>query len=246
MKKGLKLWKDNLHLIEEYKDLYDFFEIYIDPDFPLEELKKYSTYNITIHAAHNRHDFNPSDKDKHKLCKKILDLALKAAEIVNSPWIIAHVGPDHDKNSKKNMLEFFDDNWNEKVIFENCTLVDYTNNDTKYLFSLPEEMKELLSRYNAKMVLDFGHAICSANILKKNPEKLIDEFLELKPICFHVSGIEMNSVSDTHLNLFAVDSKMEYLKKIKADKFVTFEVDYQTNKNRNAQIKNIKFFESCL
>ena len=243
--KGLKIWKDNLSLINEHKNIYDFFEVYVDSHFPIKELRKFPNAKITIHAAHNHHGFDPSKKSKHEQCKQLINLAIKAADIVNAPWIIVHPGIYWDKDSRSNIFNFFDNNWDDRIIFENCIVVDRNDNDVNYLFSTPEDMKTLLSRYNARMVLDFGHAICSANILKVKPEKFIYGFLKLNPKCFHVSGIEMNAESDTHLNLLAVSSKMKYLKKVDKSKYFTFETDCRYFNNKEIQITEIKFFENC-
>ncbi len=243
---GLKIRKDNLDLIDEYDDLFDFFEIYIDPGFPLKKLSEYSHKNITIHAAHFADGFDPSNPDLREVSKSIIDLAVKAADITGSPWIIVHPGHDLSTASKRNMINFFNKNWDDRIIFENCPAIDFTEDGLRYLFSLPDEMKFLIKKFNTGFVLDFGHAICTANTLKLDVNSLIKEFLELNPRCFHVSGISLNSNKDTHLHLFETDNKMLYLRGLDKNKYFTFETPAKDLRIIGLQKKDIVFFNNAL
>ena len=247
MKTGLKIRKNNLHLIDKFSDIFDFFEIYIDRRFPLEKLRPYIGKNITIHAAHNDDKFDPSDTKLHSRCQKILSLSVAAANLVSSPWIIVHPGHSKTTCSKKNMITFFEKNWDQRIIFENCPLFALNENpqNNKYLFSLPPEIKFLTEKFKTSFVLDFAHAICTANLLHKDPKKIIRDFLSLSPCCFHISGIELDSVTDNHENLFTTRNKMKYLRLITdGNKYFTFEVHPQTIKNKKIQKKNLSFFRS--
>jgi len=176
------------------------------------------------------------------LCNQIIEIAKKAADIVQSPWIIVHPGHNLSEKSKENMLDFFDQINDKRIIFENCPAIDNTENGLKYLFSLPGEMKELMERHQAGFVLDFGHAICTANTLGLDVDDVINGFLELKPTCFHISGIELDSNSDTHLHLYEVGNEMDYLKEIGKEKSVTFETPAKDLRNKEAQQKDIELF----
>jgi len=63
------------------------------------------------------------------------------------------------------MFNFFDELWNEKIIFENCPAIDYTENGLKYLFSLPEEMKFFINSvvflFIVQAIIGLGEAIYS-------------------------------------------------------------------------------------
>lgn len=246
MRKGLKIRKNNLESINIFGNIFDFTEIYIDLKFPLDKLKKYFGKNITIHAAHYEDGFDPSNKDSFELNKNILELAAKAADIVDSPWIIVHPGHNLSSNSQKNMFEFFDKYWDSRIIFENCPAIDNAENGLKYLFSLPNDLKNLLHRYRAGTILDFGHAICTANTLNLKVDQLINEFYELKPVTFHISGIELNADTDSHLHLFEVENNMEYLRKIPNNKLVTFEVPNEGVKDKNKLLKDIEVFNAVV
>ena len=125
--------------------------------------------------------------------------------------------------------------------------MDYPENK-RYLFSTPERMKYLLSRFKTKMVLDFGHAICTANILGKDPAEIIKEFMNLKPKCFHLSGINIDSKTDEHKHLFEVDNNdFSFVKHIgKGSKFVTLETGYKGSNDRSSHLKNIEIINSII
>jgi len=246
MKKGLKIRKNNLDLISKYDNIFDFFEIYIDPKFPLNKLKKYSDKRITIHAAHYEDRFDPSNKDSFRLNKIIIEVAAKAADIVNAPWIIIHTGHNLSSDSQKNAFSFFDKFWDTRFIFENCPAIDNTENGLKYLFSLPNELKNLIDRYKTGMILDFAHAICTANTLNLDVNEVINGFFKLEPVTYHISGIDLDSDSDTHLHLYEVKNSMGYLKKMNDDKLVTFETPDKDLRDKSKHLKDIEFLNKVM
>ena len=89
MKLGLKIRTNHLERLDEYKEVFDFFEIFVEPEAELQQLENLNK-EITIHAAHHEFGFNSGDSKKYELNKKILDQAIQAAEIVKAQWIIVH------------------------------------------------------------------------------------------------------------------------------------------------------------
>jgi len=241
MKIGLKLYPQNLDLVEKYNDLFDFFEVLIEPDFDVNNLKHYDK-EITIHAAHGTFGLDLADSKKEELNKEILEKARKAADIVDSKFIIVHPGHKKNENSERNMLNFLKNNFDKRFIFENCLISE----DRRSLFSTPEEMKKLLEQFNIGMCLDFEHAIISANFLKKDPLKFIKSFLELNVKCFHVSGVSMDTIKGMHNHLFEVDNNYEFLKWIPKNKYITFETRYHITKNKDFVLKDIEFLKQII
>lgn len=243
MKLGLKIFPENLNLIDKYRDIFYFFEVFIKPDMNLNLLKELNI-PITIHAAHFLYGFNPANPKKYDLNKKILNKAISAADIVNAKWIVIHPGWKISKNSEKNIIDFFKENYDKRFVFENCPYIDYDENKERYLFSTPDKMRFLLKKLNARMVLDFSHAICTANILKIDSEKLIQEFFNLEPKCFHLSGIDMDSIADNHKHLFEVNNDFSFLKHIGKTKFLTLETNYKGINKKSNHLKNIEIINS--
>lgn len=244
MKLGLKLYPDSLHLIEKFSDIFDFFELLVPPDFDINLLKNISK-PMTLHAAHSAFGFNMSDPDKIKLNKQVLEKALEAANLVNAKYIVVHPGWDIGPESENTMFDFLKDNYDTRFIFENGPIrADPKMNH--YLFSTPEGMKRLLKKFNAQMLLDFGHSIVTANTFNKDPYQMIKDFEKLKPGAYHISGEEMDAKYDKHKNLFDVDNDYRFLKWIDKSKNITFETDANTVGDRASHLKNIEIVESII
>jgi hypothetical protein len=73
------------------------------------------------------------------------------------------------------------------------------------------------------IVLDFGHAICTANILGQNPRPVIDGFMRLAPRIYHLSGIDADATHDMHCHLREAENDYAFLKDLPSDASVTLE-----------------------
>jgi len=98
--------------------------------------------------------------------------------------------------------------------------------------------------------LDFIHAIKSAISQKMDYKKFIEELIpELKPFYFHISNGKENNEKDGHMDLFAGDFDIKWIKetllKLKAEKdiYLVFETPKGKNGLEN-DIKNINYFRS--
>jgi sugar phosphate isomerase/epimerase len=168
MELGLKLYPHNLELAESFNDLFDFFELYIHPDHIDFDILRHCK-KITIHCAHYAQGFDPCDPTKEDLNTHLLNLSKKAADITGSEWIIVHPGIRNNKDSLRYMIHFLKKNWDKRIIIENLVPLDLMGGEESYLCSTPEEMNQVISELNTQMILDFGHAICTANLMKQNP-----------------------------------------------------------------------------
>lgn len=239
MKLGLKLYPEDLPYIKKYKNIFDFFELFITPDCDVENLAKYRNIIKVVHAAHSDFGFDPSSPSKSKYNQIIIEKAKRAADIVNAKYIVVHPGLYHNAQSKANMFKFLKDNFDSRLIFENLPSVDYDDNKQRLLGATPGDMKEFISKLHACVMLDFGHAICEANIQNKDPYQMIDVFLKLKPTYFHLSGNDINSKRDKHKHLFEVDIDFGFLKKIPKSAWVTMETDPRSFKK---DMRDIRIF----
>lgn len=234
MKFGLKLFPDKIDLIERYKDIFDYFEMFIKPDTDLKILKNVNV-PLIIHATHETYDYNPADPKMFASTKKLLKKAIKAADMVNSKYIIVHCGYD---GQEKDMINFFKKVYDKRFLFENISSLD-VRTGRKFLFSAPENMKRFLKEIKGNMMLDLGHAILSANVLKRDPIKFIKDFLKLKPKYYHLSGLDFDSKLDMHGNFFDVKNDYKFLKLIPKNSMVTFETDRYTIREKEVHVKNL-------
>jgi sugar phosphate isomerase/epimerase len=243
MKFGLKLFPHNLFLIPKFKDLFDFFELYVHPEIDLKLLLNIDKV-ITIHCAHMAHGFNPSDPNKESLNTNLLKKAKRAADITGSPWIIIHPGLNHGVGSIDNMIHFLKKNWDSRIILENLISFDYSNE--RYLCCTPEEIRSTINLLDLRMILDFGHAICTANIFGKDPYDFIGQFMKLNPITFHLSGIDICSKQDMHCNIYPMNNDYRFVSDIPLDSFVTFETGVKNLSDYERHKKDIEFVKSLI
>jgi len=114
-------------------------------------------------------------------------------------------------------------------------------NDEKCLGSTFEEIKYILNELQIGFCLDFGHAICAANSLKREPIRLIKEFLLLNPRMYHLTDGDYTSDKDSHLHYSKGTFPLKELLKMLPDKAkVTNEAKH------NSDNKLDDFKEDCL
>ena len=73
-------------------------------------------------------------------------------------------------------------------------------NGEKCLGSTPEEIRYVQNELQMGFCCDFGHAICTANFLKKEPLEFIGEFLVINPQMYHLTDGDYSGEYDSHLH----------------------------------------------
>lgn len=191
-KLGLKLWSsDTLYLsdaIKFYKEgLYNFIELYIVPgSYPnLTSLRERLSVPFIIHCPHESHDFNLADKSKEKYNIKVFEEVIKYADDLKAKNIVIHSGSNGSIKEACRQLKHLNDS---RLTIENSVSVGSTI----------EEIKLLLNRNKVKFCLDISHAICTANNLKKDPLIYLNEFNNLSPALYHLTGGNIKSKIDKH------------------------------------------------
>jgi len=198
MKIGVKTF-DNYNLLKHFKDKINFFEIMAVETNEYDFLKQFKNVEV-IHAEHQGFGINPGDKTKQELNKKAIDFAIKLANETNAKKIIIHPGSKRAEDSKEESINFIKKFNDKRIIIENMTY-------SEGLCFKPEEVKEFLEKTNKKFCLDINHAIESAINLKTDYKEYIKEFINLKPVHYHIGGqnIKLNkthlSINDSDFNL---------------------------------------------
>ena len=240
MKIGLKLFPDKLDLIEPYKDLFDFFELYIKPDMDLSSLRKFNI-SFTIHAAHQDDGFDPSDPSARSRNIAIVNKAKEAADIVGSPWIILHPGFRRENGYMEEMVSFFREVHDARYVIENMPACSM---GPGYACTTPHEMEYLMKKTGLRCMLDFAHATSSANHDGDEPMERIRRFMALRPACFHLSGIDEDSLTDMHKHLFEVHNGYPFLDTLPHDAWVTLETNQERVREREVHEENIRIVKS--
>jgi len=234
---GLKIYPKDLENISSYSNLFSHIEVQALLELSVKKLQDFD-YNYHIHVPHQKFGFNPGQKNN--LNEKIIKHSLELADKINSKNIIVH--PGFGKNAKANMLDFFDDFFDKRMLLENCPLCKTC---VKYLFSLPEEMKEFQKRYKSSFILDVGHAICSASNLDLDVFQTIFDFEKLNPKGYHIYGTNIHSpLGEEHKHFHQVKTDYSYISKLNKNSFFTLETAWVEKSIKEDYEKNINFLQS--
>lgn len=246
IKIGLKIWSNNQRPFSQIKNLFmkeiiDYLEIYLVPGTAssvLPELKRLAM-PLVLHAPHSTHYFNPSDQSLLRSNLNIFAEIKKFASELNFPPIIIH--PEQgDIQQSLLCLDQFD---YPRILIENMPKKGI--NQEKMIGYAPQEIK-LFLRKGYGFCLDISHALKAAHSLKKEPEKFIKEFLELKPRIFHLCGGHLNKEEDEHLNLWEGNFPLKFLKeciKNNENRMVTLETPKKDLSSLREDRQNIRYFK---
>ncbi|MGL4595658.1 MAG: TIM barrel protein [Thermoguttaceae bacterium] len=239
MKRGLKLWSINTGTYRQEavrlysKCIYEYIELYVLPD-SLETLPLWKELEIpfVLHAPHFSHGFNLANPQKAEQNHLIYEQVKAFADALDVAWIIFHGGIDGTVEETVKQLKSYNES---RALIENKPLIALPNcvGGTYCRGATLEEIKYIRSETGCGFCLDFGHAVCAANALGKEPYQYIDRFLALQPTMFHLTDIEdMASVYDTHLSLGAGTFDIaRTLKRLPDGAWVTFETDKKSQEN---------------
>ncbi len=249
LKLGLKLFPKNIDLIEKLEHIFDFFEIMALPGFKEDAamlLRKKTKAEFSIHAPHQGQGLDLCDKSKEKENIEHIKHAIRIADALSAKYIIVHPGYIKKGNSIHNMASALSRFSNEKrILIENLPIA---LEDGQLAYgATPACIKKITSKTGFGFNLDLGHAIVSANMLKKDPEKFLSEFLKIRPSYFHLYGQEISSGKESHSHFMAAKkSSYLYIKKIPKESYVALETgvegmyDLNTHKEDLSIIKSIR------
>jgi endonuclease IV len=175
----------------QYIELFAVLESYEDS---IEYWKQFSI-PIIIHAPHSYAGMNLSLRVERENNKKKLQETFNFADTLNSEYIIFHSGVDGEIEETLIQLHPFIDT---RCLIENKPAKGL--NGEKCIGSIPKEVKYIIDELQTGFCLDFGHAICTANSLKKEPLEYIMEFITLNPQLYHLTDGDYTSEKDSHFH----------------------------------------------
>lgn len=253
-KLGLKLWSINTdYYYDEAKRLYsegifDYIELYVVPN-TLATLSKWKELQIPfiIHAPHFAHGFNLAKKEKEESNFKIYKEVKQFADELNAQYIIFHGGIDGDINETARQLAAFNDS---RALIENKPYVALPNKMGGEFcrgYNI-DEIKLVKEMANCGFCLDFGHAICAANSLKKEVYNYCREFLQFKPNMYHLTDLnDITSPYDSHLRLGKGELNFKIIFDMIADnKYITFETDKISKENLDDFAEDMEWLKNFL
>jgi len=202
MQFGLKLGSKQENYTEDilsfYKSEYfQYIELFAVPNTFNDTVEYWKQFVIpfVIHAPHSFAGMNISSIEDRKKNKLILQETFKFADTLKAEYIIFHSGVNGNIEETINQLRPFID---ERCLIENKPMIGL--NGEKCLGSTPKEINFIINELQAGFCLDFGHAICTANAIKKEPLEFIKEFYDFNPKMYHLTDGDYNSEKDSHLH----------------------------------------------
>ena len=247
---GIKISIRNFNFLDEIyanRDLIDFIEIILLPDFNEEDLNSIKNlklpYVIHLPNSNNRIDFGNINWQNNNLrfIQKINQFENVIIKLKPICYII------HPESGDINLSISNIKQLNLKPLaIENMPLKSLLGGDL-----LGYDVKNLRNYFKCinelEFCFDINHAIKAAISLNVDYLNFIKKFLTFKkPIIFHISGGNLNIETDEHLSLDKSKYPLSKIKKI-LFKFgsvvnLTFETPRNYKKYIEDDLKNIRFF----
>lgn len=201
---GLKLGSKDIQYTDEILEYYEqgvfqYIELFTLSGTYDDTISYWKQFKIPfgIHAPHSAAGLNLACVANRELNKNKISEAIKFADALKAKYIIFHSGTNGMPNEVVTQLKPFAD---ERFLIENkpirgldgSTCVGIVYGDLKLIIDGIGK--------GTGFCLDFGHAICAANTLKKEPFAFIDELRKLNPRVYHLTDGDYQSELDSHLH----------------------------------------------
>jgi len=236
MRFGLKLGTRNVNYTEDilsyYNDGYfQYMELFVISESFDDTAGYWKRFSIpaVIHAPHSFAGMNLSLPEERCGNERKLSEVFQFADALKPEYIIFHSGVNGNIEETIRQLRPFADS---RCLIENKPAAGL--NGEKCLGSTPEEVRYIMNELQAGFCLDFGHAICAANSMKREPLEYIKEFLVLNPAIYHLTDGDYTGERDLHLHYGHGDFPLkELLKMIPDGSKVTNEARHDSNTDLN-------------
>jgi len=202
MQFGLKLGSNDYNYTEDIFYFYNngyfqYIELFAVPQSFNNTIDYWKQFSIPfiIHAPHSFAGMNlslPQDRQKNKI---MLQETFKFSDSLKADYVIFHSGVNGNIEETINQLNPYIDS---RCLIENKPMKGL--NGEKCLGSTPEELTFIINELKTGFCLDFGHAICTANSLRKNPFDYFKDFLAFEPKLYHLTDGDYKSEKDTHFH----------------------------------------------
>lgn len=204
LKLGLKLGSKDIRYTDEIlqyyeQGLFQYIELFTLSGTFDDTISYWKQFNIPfgIHAPHSAAGLNLASVANRELNKNKIAEAVKFADALKAKYIIFHSGTNGMPNEVVTQLKPFAD---ERFLIENKPIRGLDGSTC--VGSVYGDLKLIIDGIGkgCGFCLDFGHAICAANTLKKETFAFIDELRKLNPRVFHLTDGDYHSELDSHLH----------------------------------------------
>ncbi|MCR5189268.1 MAG: TIM barrel protein [Treponema sp.] len=201
---GLKIGSKDIQYTDEILKFYDegvfqYIELFTIPETYNDKISYWKQFDIPfgIHGPHSAAGCNLANVNNRKTNIKKVEDAIRFADDLNAKYIIFHSGTNGMPGEVVHQLKNLAD---ERFLIENKPIRGIDGSTC--VGSVYGDLKLIIEGIGKGVgfCLDFGHAICAANTLKRNPLKFIEELKSLNPRVYHLTDGDYNSELDSHLH----------------------------------------------
>lgn len=204
IKLGLKIGSKDTQYADEIQRCYEqgvfqYIELFALSGTYDDTISYWKQFRIPfgIHAPHSFAGLNLASVENRKDNVTKIAESVRFADELNAKYIIFHSGTGGQPGEVVRQLSFFAD---ERFLIENKPIRGLDGSTC--VGSVYEDLKLIIDGIGKMcgFCLDFGHAICAARTLKKDPMEFIKELQKLKPRVYHLTDGDYLSEIDSHLH----------------------------------------------
>lgn len=179
--------------------LFQYIELFAISETFNNTISYWKQFNIPfgIHAPHSAAGLNLANSISRNNNKTKIEESIKFADALNAKYIIFHSGTNGILEETVEQLMPFAD---ERFLIENKPIRGLDGSTC--VGCTYEDLRRIIGGIGngCGFCLDFGHAICAANTLKKEPFDFIKELYMLNPRVYHLTDGNFSSDLDSHLH----------------------------------------------
>lgn len=201
---GLKLGSRDTRytneLLRYYEDgVFQYIELFALSGSYDETISYWKQFGIPfgIHAPHSAAGLNPADDGAREANAPKIAEAVRFADELDARYIIFHSGVNGRPGEVVRQLTPFADG---RFLIENKPVRGLDGSSC--VGSTYDDLKLIIDSIGrgCGFCLDFGHAICAANTLGREPLEFIKELKTLSPRVYHLTDGDYMSELDSHLH----------------------------------------------
>ena len=201
---GLKIGSKDIQYTDEILNYYEqgifqYIELFTLNETYEQTISYWKQFNIPfgIHAPHSAAGLNLACITNRKTNKPKIEESIKFADVLKAKYIIFHSGTNGIPEEVVNQLKPYAD---ERFLIENKPIRGL--NGSTCIGSVYDDLELMIDGIGKScgFCLDFGHAICAANTLKREPMDFIKELCKLNPRVYHLTDGDYHSELDSHLH----------------------------------------------
>ena len=198
---GLKVGSINTQYTEEILEYYDkgifqYIELFIPVGSYQSTIAYWKQFHIPfgIHAPHTLAGLNLANPEERERNKAKIEETIKFADSLDANYIIFHSGTNgHTEEAVRQLTAYVD----SRFLIENKPIKGF-GGDYICVGADYDELKAMTDTLKCGFCLDFGHAICAANTLRREPFEFIAQLRKLNPKVYHLTDGDYESEIDSH------------------------------------------------